>query len=139
MTEATTTATAEVNVDYVDGEAYEIAIRGHRLRVDQPSEHGGGNTAPTPTEVFVGSLASCVAFYAGRYLSRHGFDRDGLQVHADYSMSTDRPARVAAIRMTVRPPRGFPAGRVPALTAVAAHCTVHNTIANEPDITITVE
>jgi hypothetical protein len=28
--------------------------------------------APNPTELFAASLATCVAFYAGRYLDRHG-------------------------------------------------------------------
>ena len=52
---------------------------------------------PTPTELFVASLASCVAFYAGRYLTRHGLSREGLGVSVAYEMATDRPARVANI------------------------------------------
>ena len=113
---------------YLDGEAYEIGVRSHRVRVDQPERDGGADQAPTPTELFVGSLAACVAFYAGRYLSRHGYDREGLHVHAGFTMSTDRPARVTGIRITLRPPAAFPAERVPALLAVASHCTVHNSI-----------
>jgi uncharacterized OsmC-like protein len=88
--------------------------------------------------LFAASLAACVAFYAGRYLDRHGDDRAGLRVHADFDMATDRPARVAAIRVTIHPPAGFPAERVPALTAVAGHCTVHNTLIHPPEVTITI-
>jgi putative redox protein len=132
-------AVSHVDVTYLDGEAYEIGVRNHRMRVDQPERDGGADQAATPTELFVGSLAACVAFYAGRYLARHGFDREGLHVHADFTMATDRPARVIGIRVTVRPPADFPADRVPAMLAVASHCTVHNSITNEPDITISVE
>jgi uncharacterized OsmC-like protein len=128
-----------VDVNFLDGETYEIGMRNHRVLVDQPERDGGDDRAPTPTELFVGSLAACVAFYAGRYLSRHGHHREGLHVHADFTMSTDRPARVASIRVTLRPPADFPADRVPALLAVASHCTVHNSITTEPDITIAVE
>jgi putative redox protein len=48
-----------------------------------------------------------------------------LAVHTEFTMATDRPARVAAIRITVRVPDGFPAERRPALAAVActARCT----------------
>jgi hypothetical protein len=60
-------------------------------------------------------------------------------VHAEFTMATDRPARVAAIRMTVWAPDGFPAGRRPALAAVASHRTVHNTLTSQPEITVTVE
>jgi putative redox protein len=131
--------TGHVDVGHVDGDAYEIRVRGHRLSVDQPVDAGGTDKAPTPTELFAGSLAACVAFYAGRYLVRHGFDRGGLRVHADFDLADDRPARVAAIRLVVRPPDGFPAHRIPALTAVASHCTVHNTLTSPPQVSVTVE
>jgi putative redox protein len=128
-----------VDVGYLDGEAYEIQVRGHRMCVDQPTDAGGADGAPTPTELFVGSLAACVAFYAGRYLTRHGLGRDGLAVRADFDMATDRPARVTAIRITVRAPDALPAERRPALAAVASHCTVHNTLTTQPEVTVTVE
>ena len=128
----------KVNVDHIDGDVYEIHVRGHRLTVDQPVDAGGTDKAPTPTELFAASLAACVAFYAGRYLDRHGYDRTGLRVHADFDMANDRPARVAAIRISVHPPAGFPAERIPALTAVAGHCTVHNTLEHPPEVTITI-
>jgi uncharacterized OsmC-like protein len=130
--------TGQVDVGHLDGDAYELRVRGHRLTVDQPVDAGGADQAPTPTELFAASLAACVAFYAGRYLDRHGLNRHGLRVHADFDLATDRPARVAAIRVTVRPPDGFPAERVAALVAVAGHCTVHNTLTNPPEVTVTV-
>jgi putative redox protein len=125
-------------VDHVSGEEYEITVRGHRIRVDQPPGSGGTDLAPTPTELFVGSLAACVAFYAGRYLTRHGFDRDGLGVRAEFTMAADRPARVATMSVVVRPPAGFPPERSAALAAVAGHCTVHNTLLRRPEITVAV-
>jgi putative redox protein len=130
--------TGEVSVGHIDGDAYEIHVRGHHLTVDQPVEAGGTDKAPTPTELFAASLAACVAFYAGRYLDRHGDDRTGLRVHADFDMSTDRPARVSTIRVSVHPPAGFPAERIPALTAVAGHCTVHNSLVRAPEVTVSV-
>ena len=87
---------------YVEGDAYAIDIRGHQLRVDQPMESGGTDTAPAPTELFAASLAACVAFYAGRYLHRHRLPRD---------LGAGRPddGRVARRRPARRPARGRPA------------------------------
>ena len=68
----------------IDGDKYAIDIRGHQVRVDQPLGAGGDDTAPTPTELFVASLALCVAFHAGRFLDRHGIDRAGLAVHVTW-------------------------------------------------------
>ncbi len=125
-----------MDVRFVAGEAYEVTVRGHRLVVDQPADAGGQDSAPTPTELFVASLATCVAFYAGRYLTRHGFSRDGLAVSAGYDMASDRPARVGGIRLTVRVPAGLPPQRWAALRAVVSHCTVHNSLASPPPVTI---
>jgi len=125
-----------VDVTFIAGESYEAVVRGHRIVVDQPAESGGHDSAPTPVELFVASLASCVAYYAGRYLTRHGYSRDGLTVSAGFTMASDRPARVRDIRLTVRVPAGLPAGRRPALHAVVKHCTVHNTLVSAPSVTI---
>jgi putative redox protein len=69
-------------------------------------------------------------------MARHGLGRDGLRVTAEFTMAADRPARVGAIRLRVTVPAGVPAGRRAALLAVASHCTVHNTLRQEPVITV---
>ncbi len=120
---------------HASGEAYVITTRGHTILADQPADAGGGDAATTPTELLVASLASCVAYYAGRYLARHGLQRDGLQVVAEFTMAADRPARVGAVRLHITAP-GVPAKRQAGLLAVASHCTVHNTLRQEPDVTI---
>jgi len=125
-----------MEISFLGGESYEIAVRGHRVLVDQPADSGGGDTAPTPTELFVASLASCIAFYAGRYLTRHGYDRTGLTVAAGFDLATDRPARVSGVRISVKVPTDLPEERWPALTAVVQHCTVHNTLHNPPEVRI---
>jgi putative redox protein len=125
-----------MDVRFVAGEAYEVTVRGHRVLVDQPADHGGTDGGPTPTELFVASLAACVAFYAGRYLTRHGYSREGLAVSAGYEMASDRPARVGNIRVTVRVPADLPSQRWAALRAVVSHCTVHNSLASPPSVTI---
>ncbi len=126
----------QMEISFLSGESYEIAVRGHRVLVDQPAGAGGYDTAPTPTELFVASLASCVAFYAGRYLTRHGCDRTGLAVSASFDLATDRPARVSAVRISMKVPTDLPPERWPALAAVVQHCTVHNTLNNPPEVSI---
>ncbi|MEU6379779.1 OsmC family protein [Streptomyces sp. NPDC046909] len=125
-----------LDVAHVDGDVYTVEVRGHRLRVDQPEDAGGTDTAPTPTELFAASLATCVAFYAGRYLQRHGLDRTGLRVRTEFTMATDRPARIASVRVAITTPPGLPEQRRAALLAVASHCTIHNTLHQPPEIDI---
>jgi putative redox protein len=130
---------AALEVRFLSGESYEVQARGHRIVVDQPVESGGADTAPTPTELFVASLATCVAFYAGRYLTRHGYRRDGLAVSVEYEMAADRPARVASVRVRVKAPADLPTPQWSALRAVASHCTVHNSLIHPPEVSVTLE
>ncbi|MEV0809593.1 OsmC family protein [Micromonospora sp. NPDC050200] len=136
MRQQSKVTTRRIDARFLDGEAYEFAVRDHRVRVDQPVADGGADSAPTPVELLVGSLATCVAFYAGWYLTRHGLGREGLRVSGDYEMAPDRPARVGKIRLTVHVPPSLPADRRAALLAVASHCTVENTLATPPDVTV---
>jgi uncharacterized OsmC-like protein len=129
-------AASQVEVSYLGGESYAVAARGHTLLTDQPTTAGGADAAMTPTELLIASLSSCVAFYAGRYLARHGLNRDGLHVTAAFTTATDRPARIGTVRLVLRLPGGVPPSRQAALLAVASHCTVHNTLRQAPDIAI---
>lgn len=127
--------TDSLTVQHLDGDRFSIEIRGHTITVDQPEEAGGADTAPTPTELFIAGLASCVAFYARRYLARHGIPADGLRVSADFAIG-GKPARVTEIRVCVTPPQQLPAERRDAFLAVASHCTIHNTLAEPPRVDI---
>lgn len=124
-----------ITVWHLDGDRFAVSARDHVLTVDQPVADGGEDTAPTPTELFVAGLVSCVAFYARRYLARHRLPTAGLQVTGDYDIAP-RPARVAAVGIRISVPDGVPDDRRDALLAVASHCTVHNSLTAPPDVTI---
>lgn len=120
------------------GDRYAVQVRGHELIVDQPADAGGTDIGPTPVELFVASLASCVAHYAGSFLARHHICRKGLRVDTSWQMSQDRPARVASVTLRITPPPALPPERLPALLAVARACTVHNSLERAPDVSIEV-
>jgi uncharacterized OsmC-like protein len=119
---------SDITVRHEGGDRFGIDVRGHRVVVDQPADAGGDDSGPTPTELFVAGLSSCVAFYAERFLRRHDLPVHGLAVDCDFEMSEDRPARVVTVDLRVQLPEGFPEERRPALDRVIEHCTVHNTL-----------
>lgn len=123
----------DVNVRHEGGDRYRVEIGSHVLTVDQPET---GDAGPTPTDLFVASLASCVAHYAGRFFARHGIDPDGFGVDATFAMAADRPARVGRIDLALMLPRAFPDELRQRLAAVVDHCTVHNSITTPPDVRV---
>jgi putative redox protein len=128
-------ASRRVRVDYESGDRFRIAVRQHTISVDQPVSDGGEDTAPSPTELFVASLASCVAFYARRFAARHDIPTDGLAVTAGFSMAS-HPARVGEITLQLHVPAELSPEQQASLLAVTSHCTVHSTLMQPPEVRI---
>jgi uncharacterized OsmC-like protein len=118
-----------------EGHRFAIAVRDHVVHVDQPNGAGGADTAPTPLELFVASLAGCVAHYARGYLTRHGLSIEGLTVTARGHLATG-PARLNTIGLEITLPDDFPEHRRSALLAVASKCTVSNTLEHPPVVRV---
>jgi putative redox protein len=123
-----------ITVTYAGGDRLRIDVRGHELGVDQPVEDGGEDSAPTPTEIFVSSLAACVAFYAERFLRRNGLSTEDLKVAADYQWAGN-PHRVGEIVLNVEAP-GLTEVKREAFERVIEHCTVHNTLRMPPVVRV---
>ncbi len=120
------------------GVRFRADVGGHALTFDQPIRAGGTNAGPSPTDVFVASLAGCVAYYVERFLERHAIDPEGLRVVTDFVMA-EHPSRVGSIDLVVIVPSGVPEAVRAPLLAVAEHCTVHNSIAVAPHVRIELE
>lgn len=123
-----------LTVAYAGGDRLRISVRGHDVYADQPVEDGGADTAPTPTELFAGALAACIAFYAERFFRRHGLDPSALTVACDYAWA-ENPHRVGEFELVVDAP-GLPDGRRQAFMRVLERCTLHNTLETPPAIRI---
>ncbi|SDH55468.1 Uncharacterized OsmC-related protein [Lentzea fradiae] len=121
-----------LTVQHVRGDEFMLRLRAHELHTDQPES----DRALSPVELFVASLATCVAHYTGTFLRRHELSHDGHTVTAEYEMAADRPARVARIRITVHVGVALTPQQEAAVQAVANHCTVHNTLRRPPEIEI---
>lgn len=127
-----------VVVDWEEDDRFTIMVRGHRIVVDQPHDAGGGDVGPTPTDLLLASLASCVAFYSRRYLRRHHLDATGLTVSSRHTMAR-HPNRVGEVDLLIELPTELSPSRRAGLLAQARHCTVHNTLVDAPTVVITLD
>ena len=128
------TDTATIRVVHQGGDRLLMTVRGHEIRSDQPVADGGDDCAPTPTELFLASLAGCGTFYAERFLRRHEIATDGLVVTCKYAWAAN-PTRIGEIDLTVEAP-GLPPERLEAFSRVVEHCTVRNTLRQPPEVRI---
>ncbi len=127
-----------ITVRHLAADRFSIDVGLHSLIVDQPTDAGGEGSGPTPTDLFVASLAACMAHYARRYLTRHDLSVDGLEVTASYDMA-ESPHRVSEIVVQLTVSDDVPVERRAALLAVASHCTVRNSLTQPPLVQITLD
>lgn len=126
----------EMTVRARGGDRLAVDIRGHEVLVDVPEAGDGTDTGPTATELFVAGLAACVAYYAEMFLRHHGHGSDGLEVGCSFTMSDDRPARVASVDLDVPVPEGLDERAIASLQRVLEHCSVHNSLRLPPEVSI---
>lgn len=125
----------KLSVTYHGGTRHDIASGSHHVVTDQPVEDGGHDAGMSPVELFVGSLASCVGYFVGRFCARHHIPSDGLRVEAEWEMA-ESPHRVGSIALAIHLPHRITAEQKERLLKVAHGCTVHQSIAVAPTIGI---
>jgi uncharacterized OsmC-like protein len=116
-------------------DAYTVEVGPHQLVVDQPPAAGGTDLGPTPTDIFVAGLAACVAYYGGKYLRENDLP-DALTVRCRYKWALN-PNRVSRMELSVQAP-GLDAEHRDGFVAAVDHCSVHNTLRQPPEVTVTV-
>ena len=73
-----------VDIVLREGTRTTINIRNHEWHADEPLEAGGTDTAPTPGELMLGALGSCMAITCKLYAERKGWDLESVEVKLDY-------------------------------------------------------
>jgi len=127
-----------VNVTWDGGVRFTADIRGHKVRVDQPRQGGGEDTAPGPLELLPAALGTCVAYFVQQFLVTRGVDPTGLEVAVGVA-GAPNPHRIGRFEVHLRVPAGMPERYREAVVRAAETCTVHHTLVHKPEIAVTVE
>ena len=99
----------------------------HRLTIDKPRYDGGHDRGPTPIELFISSLGTCVAMVISTYCEEHNIDATDLEVEIRYDTDA-RQTQITDIAVNIEIPYGDIQDREQAIARVAKLCSVHKTI-----------
>jgi putative redox protein len=115
----------------------DVAIRDHRVTADEPREHGGDDSGPSPQELLAASLASCTAITMEMYAERKGWDVGDISVEVGYEPAQrGSPTRFV---MHVEMPKELSEEQRERLMQIAAKCPVHRALEGEVMFEETVE
>jgi putative redox protein len=122
----------------VDGRLEQrVEIRGHSLTADEPRDHGGEDSGPSPQELLAASLASCTAITMEMYAQRKGWEVGDVAVNVSYEPAQrGSPTR---FRMNVEFPKELPEEQRERLMQIGAKCPVHRALEGEVMFDETVE
>lgn len=112
------------------GRRAEAVIRGHRILTDQPTDNGGEDLAPSPYELFLASVGTCVAVTLQGFCARRDLPTAGLTVRQSMQYADD--GRLERVNLAVTLPEGFPEKYREAALRSASECSVKKAIAGAP-------
>lgn len=109
--------------------------KGFTIATDQPEANGGTNNAPSPFDLFLGSLGACAGFFALRFCQQREIDTTGMKL----SLQTERNPethRVDRVRIAIHLPPDFPGKYRKAIVRTTDQCSVKRHILEPPEFEV---
>ncbi|MFA6282196.1 MAG: OsmC family protein [Candidatus Omnitrophota bacterium] len=91
---------------------------------------------PTPLEVLLSALGSCVGVYAEKYLAQHSIVFTKIKTIAKAELSEESPTRLVNIRLKIHTDAKLGKDEKAILLKFMQACPVHNTIIHTKEIDI---
>lgn len=127
---------SKITTHYKGDMLFESQLGEHKVQIDVPASMGGSDRGPTPPELFVASLGSCIGAFVADYCGRAGVDTRDMTVDVTFDKA-DEPTRLINLKVLVNVPHGeCDERRKKAILRVAQHCPVHETISTLEGIDI---
>jgi putative redox protein len=124
-----------MEITFDGGKVITAHTHGHVIRSDQPADSGGGNSAPTPYELFLASIGTCAGIYIKSFCDNRKIPAEGIKIIQSYEWNKETGLPVN-IKLDIRLPADFPDKYKSSLINVAELCKVKKTIANPPKFEI---
>jgi putative redox protein len=118
----------ELTARWEGGYRMKTEVRGFTIRSDEPPEYHGDDTGPTPTELFLASLASCFGMALVFVARRRGLELPDAEVRVTGSYQGTRFQRIRVEVSSSRPR----ADLEPLLERAIRYCYISNTLLSQP-------
>jgi putative redox protein len=124
------------------GFAQQVEIGSHRLSADEPVAAGGTNTGPTPYDLLLAALGTCISMTLGMYARRKKWPLQSVlvrlsqsRIHAeDCADCETKEGMVDRIEVIVEVTGALDDSQRRRLIEIAGRCPVHRTLRSEIEI-----
>jgi putative redox protein len=121
----------EMTVNFPGGTRVDAHFGSFTVATDQPKAAGGENSAPSPFEIFLASLATCAGFYVLGFCRSRGISVEGIKLiqKMEHNATTKM---VDKILLDIQLPSGFPEQYQSAVIRAAESCLVKKHLEKPP-------
>lgn len=133
----------EVRIRRLSGFENEIAVQGHVLVGDEPTEAGGTGKGPDPYAFLLAALGSCISMTVTLYADRKKWPLEGVEIVLRHEKVYARDcevcvqegsSRIDRIEKELRFLGPLDASQIERLTYIAGRCPVHRTLTEHVEI-----
>ncbi len=127
----------EITVDFPGGARVNAHFGSFTVMTDQPNKSGGDNTAPTPFELFLASLATCAGYYVLGFCKMRNISSEGIRLIQ--RLEGDAATKMTSkILLEIQIPPEFPEQYTSAVIRAAESCLVKKHLEKPPVFEISV-
>ena len=120
-----------MEITFEGGKVVTAHYHGHSIKTDQTVNNGGGNTAPSPFDLYLASIGTCAGVYVKSFCDNRKIPTDNIKIiqSAEYDKESGLPVN---IKLEILLPADFPEKYKTSVVNVAELCKVKKSIANPP-------
>ena len=124
----------EMKVTFPGGKRVDADFNGFTIHTDQPAKYGGMNSAPSPFDHFLASIATCAGIYVLRFCEERKIPTEHVSLvqRLEYGKKEDGKTFIDKIIIEILVTPDFPEKYHKALIKVADQCAVKKAIMNPP-------
>lgn len=126
--------TRTVRVSLLPDRRLTVTLDQFSLTLDRPASKGGQGRDPSPTDIFLMSIAACSTFYARGFAEHRNLSTAGMAGSMECAYDSEAN-RYTALDFTLTLPPDFPEKYANAVTKAMEACTVKKHIVNPPAFT----
>jgi putative redox protein len=126
----------EMEIYFPGGKKVNALYKGFDIQTDQPEEADGDGSAPSPFDLFLASVGTCVGYYVLSFCQQRGISTEGLQLELKTQRNQDT-GLIGEIGVDIYLPRDFPEKYQRAVQRAAELCAVKQHLERPPSFEIT--
>lgn len=124
-----------LKVEFPGGLRVDAIVKGHTICTDQPTTSGGEDSAPSPFDLFLSSIATCAGIYALGFCNSKSISTEGMSISMDIERDMNS-GLVSKVLLDLKVPEDFPKKYEKAIIKSMNLCTVKKHFQYPPEFEI---